>query len=303
MSFAARLIAAAALVALAIPALAHGYKIGTLEIGHPWTRATPPGATVAGAFMTIGNSGNEPDRLVGGSSPAGRVEIHTMEMTNGIMKMREMPDGLPLPAGETVELKPGGFHIMIVGLSAPFEEGRRVPLTLEFEKAGKVDVELAVSAPGAPGTKDEHQHQHQGGVSGGSDETAIADLMKSMFDKPDAPLTVEPVVVVGDNAVAGWAQGDTGGRALLKRGHHGWRIVLCSGDALKETASLVEIGLPDHDATAISARLAEAEAALDPALVARFSLFDGIVMMDEEGGHPTGHGESGHGHDHGEAAQ
>lgn len=126
-----------------------------------------------------------------------------------------------------------------------------------------------------------------------SDGGAIRHLMMATFDKPEAPLTVTPIVVQGDLAVAGWAQGEMGGRALLRRKGDAWMLALCSGDALKEAASLMHFGLSQAEAEVMAAAIAEAEAGIDPALVAKFATFDGVVMMDEEGHHPPAHG-SGH---------
>jgi periplasmic copper chaperone A len=124
--------------------------IGGIHIVRPWTRATPKGATVAGGYMTISNKGSEPDRLVGGSvAVAARFEVHSMVMAQGIAKMRPIEGGLEIKAGETVELKPGSTHVMLMGLKQPLHTGQRVKATLEFEKAGKVDIELAVEPLGA----------------------------------------------------------------------------------------------------------------------------------------------------------
>ena len=150
---------------------AHEYKAGSLEIKHPWSRATPKGADVAGGFMTIINTGSEPDRLIGGSTTgAKKFEIHQMSMDNGVMKMRPLPNGLEIKPGATVELKPGSYHLMFVGLSQPFQKGARVKGTLRFEKAGTVDVEYAVEAVGGTpkmdhgnmGAMDHGGMQHQG---------------------------------------------------------------------------------------------------------------------------------------------
>ena len=130
-------------------ASAEDYSVGTIAIGNPWTRATPKGATVAGAYMTISNKGAAPDRLVGGSSAiAGRFEVHSMVMEQGVAKMRPVGGGLEIKPGDTVELKPGSFHVMLTGLKQPLEKGQKVKGTLEFEKAGKVDIEYAVEALG-----------------------------------------------------------------------------------------------------------------------------------------------------------
>jgi hypothetical protein len=140
---------AAAFVILAGSASAYEYKAGSLEIKHPWARATPKGATVAGGYMTIINTGSAPDRLIGGSTTAAeKFEIHQMSMDGGVMKMRPLANGLEIKPGETVELKPSSYHLMFVGVKQPFEQGKPVRGTLQFEKAGTVDVEYAVEAIG-----------------------------------------------------------------------------------------------------------------------------------------------------------
>ena len=146
-----RRLALAALVAiLALPAFALDYKLGAIEIGHPWSRATPPTAESGGGFLAITNTGTTPDRLIAVKSPAAdKVEIHEMKMDGNIMRMREVEKGIEIPPGATVELKPGGFHVMFMGLRAPFAKDAKVPLTLVFEKAGSIDVELLVQAMGA----------------------------------------------------------------------------------------------------------------------------------------------------------
>jgi periplasmic copper chaperone A len=137
-------------------ALAHGYKAGSLAIHHPWTRATPAGARVAGGYLVIENRGSEPDRLLGGASEAGTaVEVHEMSEADGIMRMRALPEGIVIPAGGTVEFKPGGLHLMITGLKRQLAEGEMVKATLSFEKAGRIDVELEVQAIGKVPARDE----------------------------------------------------------------------------------------------------------------------------------------------------
>ncbi len=134
----------------ATPSLAHEYKLGSIEVQHPWSWATPTTAPSAGGFLTVVNKGDGPDRLVAVQSPAAdQVQIHEMKMDGNVMRMRELDNGVALPAGQTVELKPGGYHVMFIGLKAPFAKGQKVPATLVFEKAGKVDVEFLVDALGA----------------------------------------------------------------------------------------------------------------------------------------------------------
>ena len=142
-------------------ASAHEYKAGPIEIKHPWARATPKGSEVAGGYMKLINTGGEPDRLIGGSTAnAGKFEIHESAMEGGVMKMRPLPKGIEIKPGETVELKPGSYHLMFVGLKAPFEKGKRVKGTLQFEKAGTVEVEYAIEAAG--GTPGMNHDEHKG---------------------------------------------------------------------------------------------------------------------------------------------
>lgn len=144
--------AAIATAALAGAAVAHDFKAGTLQIDHPWSRATPGGATVAGGYLVVKNTGTAPDRLVAATAPfAGRVEIHEMSMKDGVMVMRPLPDGLAIPAGGSLELKPGGYHIMFLDLKSPLKEGTLVDGTLTFEKAGTVPVQFKVEGMGAQG--------------------------------------------------------------------------------------------------------------------------------------------------------
>ncbi|POF34834.1 copper chaperone PCu(A)C [Roseibium marinum] len=142
--------AAAALTLVSLSALAADYTAGDLTITGPWTRATPPRAKAGGGFIEVINNGAEADRLIAAASDvAGKVELHEMAVTDGVMTMREMEAGIDIPAGETVALQPGGLHIMFMGLNQPFKEGTKVPVVLTFEKAGDVAIELDVAAMGA----------------------------------------------------------------------------------------------------------------------------------------------------------
>jgi copper(I)-binding protein len=125
-------------------------KAGDLVITQAWSRATPSGAKIAGGYLTIENKGTAPDRLLGGSGDiAGKVEVHEMAMNNGVMTMRPLDKGLTIDPGKTVKLAPGGYHLMIMDLKGPFKQGDKVPVTLEFEKAGKVTLSLDVQGVGA----------------------------------------------------------------------------------------------------------------------------------------------------------
>ena len=146
---------------LVAPASAEDVKAGDLVITQAWTRATPNGAKIGGGYLTIENKGTAPDRLVSGSGDvAGKIEVHEMSMDNGVMKMRALDKGLTIEPGKTVKLAPGGYHLMMFDLKAPLKQGDKVPVTLEFEKAGKVSVSLDVQAVGAqaPGGDDHSGH-------------------------------------------------------------------------------------------------------------------------------------------------
>jgi len=144
------------------PIVAQEFKAGDLTIDHPWSRATPGGAKVAAGYMTIVNKGTAPDRLIGGStSVAGRIEIHEMAMKDGVATMRPVNGGLTIEPGKTVTLAPGGYHLMLQDLKAPLKQGDKVAATLEFEKAGKVDVTLDVQAVGAQNPKPSQMKDNQ----------------------------------------------------------------------------------------------------------------------------------------------
>jgi copper(I)-binding protein len=146
------LLLAAALSLWGGAAAAETYTVGAIEIANPWTRATPKGAPVGGAYMTITNKGAEADRLIGISTPvANQAEVHQMSMKNGVMTMRPVPGGLEIKAGQTVVLNPDSFHVMMTGLKQPMAQGEHVKATLEFAKAGKLDLDLVVESMGAQG--------------------------------------------------------------------------------------------------------------------------------------------------------
>jgi len=138
--------AAALLLAAALPAFSQNAAV---QVEKPWARATPAGATTGAVYMTLDNKSNAADRLVGASTDvAATVQVHEMSMENGTMKMREVAGGLAIPAGGSVVLKPGGYHVMLIGLKKPLKAGDSFPLTLQFQKAGKVSITVPVQAMG-----------------------------------------------------------------------------------------------------------------------------------------------------------
>jgi periplasmic copper chaperone A len=145
---------AALLLTIATPAVS-----ADIALDHPWARATPAGAQVGAGYMTIKSTGGA-DRLVSATADvANKVEIHEMSMTDGVMKMRQI-QGLDIPTGKPVELKPGGYHIMFIGLKQPLKVGDTIKGALTFEKAGTTPVEYKVEpmGAGAGGMSGEHKH-------------------------------------------------------------------------------------------------------------------------------------------------
>ena len=156
---AAIFVAASLLIASA--AGAHEFKVGALDIGHPWSRPTPKDANIAGGYLTITNKGKVADRLIGGASPAAsQIEVHEMVDVDGVAKTRALANGLEIKPGKTVELKPGALRIVLLGLKEPFQLGQKVKGTLVFEKAGPVEIVYNVeeNAGAANGGVTQHKH-------------------------------------------------------------------------------------------------------------------------------------------------
>ncbi|MBI3197689.1 MAG: copper chaperone PCu(A)C [Rhodospirillales bacterium] len=130
------------------------YTLGGIEIGSPWARASSHATGNGGGFFTLANKGLVPDRLIAASSPAAeRVEIHAIKVEGGDLRMRQRENGLALPPGTTLTLKPRGYHLLLIGLKTPLEQGSRAAVTLTFENAGSIDIELVAAAPGPVGQK------------------------------------------------------------------------------------------------------------------------------------------------------
>jgi periplasmic copper chaperone A len=133
-----------------LPAQAADVTVGALKVSAPWARATPKGASVGGGYMKITNTGSAPDHLIGGSTDVAKsFEVHEMKMEGGLMKMRSVAGGIEIKPGETVTLDPDGYHVMLVGLKEQLKQGDHFKATLEFAKAGKVDVDFTVEGIGA----------------------------------------------------------------------------------------------------------------------------------------------------------
>ena len=154
-----KLALAALLIGFVAPALAQGTGNTSITVEQPWSRATPAGAMTGAVYMTLDNKSGTADRLTGAlSDVADKLQIHEMKVENGVMQMRELPNGLPIPAGGSVVFKPGSYHLMLIGLKKPLTAGEKILLTLTFEKAGNISVTVPVQAIGAM--------QDKGGMSG-----------------------------------------------------------------------------------------------------------------------------------------
>lgn len=156
---------------LAAPAFAHegmnhdgcptgqSFAVGDITVSGAFTRATLPDAPVGAGYLTISNAGTDADRLLGAASLiTPTVELHTMSVTDGMMKMQQLTDGIEVPAGGSVEFAPGGMHIMFIGPNQAFVEGECVELTLTFEKAGELPVMLNVGPVGASAAPEHEGH-------------------------------------------------------------------------------------------------------------------------------------------------
>ncbi len=157
---------AAVLIAFVGPAFAQGTGAASITVEQPYARATPAGAKTGAVYMTIDNKSGTADRLTGAlSDVADKLQIHEMKVENGVMQMREIPGGLPIPANGSVVLKPGSYHVMLIGLKKPLTAGEKFPLTLTFEKAGNIAVTVPVQAMGA--TQDKGGINSMGGMQDG----------------------------------------------------------------------------------------------------------------------------------------
>lgn len=256
------------------------------------------GASGAVFFMMHNNTPGDVT-LVGASADVAQViELHThREAADGVMQMVQIEGGIPLPAGEMHELARGGDHVMLMGLTRELKDGDHFDLTLVFEGAEPVVVDVVVDNQRKPGETGGEMHEHgaemQGhdahaghghahaaapDTTGMSDPEAIVAVMMAQFDTPEHPLAVDPVVVEGDHALASWAQDGAGGRALLERRHGQWVIVLCGGPDLRMPAFLASHGVSGADR--LSAMFNSAEDGLGAEKVALYSSFQGVVMID-----------------------
>lgn len=157
-------VSAAVTVLLAIvavqTALAHDFRAGSIHVDHPWARPTPDGAKVGAGYISIRNSGKSADRLISATADVARkTEIHEVALdSQGVMRMRPLPKGIPVPAGETILLKPSSYHLMFLELKRPLKSGDKFPGVLTFEKGGDIKVEFVVEARSSGGASHGAKH-------------------------------------------------------------------------------------------------------------------------------------------------
>ncbi len=301
-----RLLGLMAALCLAFPVHAHSVTAGDIEIIHPNIPQPAKSAKAAGGYMGISNAGDQPDRLIGVETTVAKsAMLHKTEINaDGVASMTHV-DGIDIPANDTVVLESGGYHIMLMGLTQELTEGQMVPGVLIFEKAGRVEMAFAIDPPGgvdhstmdhsamghdasaetasAEGHGDGHGHGAPAPVMTGDDPTDIAALLKAQFDTPEAPLTVAPITVQGDVAIAGWSQDGRGGRAFLRKDAEGWFVELCAGAGLMLPETLQGLGLTPADAETLLAAARAAEATLGAEAIQRFDSFDGMLMIGRDG--------------------
>lgn len=284
---------------LASMAFAHEATVGDLQIIHANIPAPMGSAQVAAGYMGISNAGDHADTLVGVEVGfAAKAMLHTTEFSaDGVASMKHV-EALEIPAGDTVVLEPGGYHIMLMGLTQPLNVGDMLPATLIFEQGGRVEIEFMVDPPdgSVDHSKMDHSAMGHDAAAGAEDGTgheapvqtgdAIVDieaLLKAQFDTSGSPLTVAPISVHGPVAIAGWAQDGRGGRAFLRQDDKGWFIELCSGASLMLPATLQSLGLSAADAEALLTQAKAAEAALAPDAIALLDSFDGTLIVGRDG--------------------
>ena len=287
------LVAAATAALLSFPAFAHD----GVRITDAYARSMGGIGASGAIFFLMENHAMEDDRLIGAASDvAQKVELHTHKAgADGVMQMMHVPEGFPIAAMESHALERGGDHVMLMGLTRDLKDGDIISLTLTFERSGDQVIEVPVDNARKPGAMAHDMSAMNGAADGTmpkghnmaamvdtaglSDSDAVIATLKAQFDTPEAPLTVDPVVVEGDHALASWAQGDKGGRALLERRDGVWQVILCGGPDLRMPAFLAQHGVTA--AEALSQMFNAAEDGLGADKVALSSSFEGVVMITE----------------------
>lgn len=304
--------------------LASNALAADIHIEDAASHAMVPSAKVGDGYMSIVNDGSTADRLISATSDRARsVDIHRMAIANGIMTMQAVKDGLAVPPHSTLTLAPN-YHLMFNDVQQPFKKGETVKATLVFEKAGPIEVNFRVGNIAGPLTGDKDTSSESNGMAGMSmsnmamskmdmgamqpatmqmapmnmasdPEADIGHTLKAMFETPDKPLTVDPVTIEGNWAVAGRQQGGRGGRVLFARTDLGWQPRVCGGDALRDKQGLIAAGMSAPDAQSLASHVQHVEASLDTKTIASFDSFEGTVVLSAEAAPAAHAGHEGHG--------
>lgn len=269
---------ALALSLLTMHATAHEVTTETLVIDHPYALETPATAMSGAGYMTITNSGAEPDRLLAVRADFPRVTLHGTETdTQGVTRMVSV-EGIEIAPGRTVTLAPGGMHVMFMGLDGdPFEEGERIPATLVFERAGEIAVEFWVEP--RDGGMTGHEGHDLGSIAPGHDPVMRAEAEAALRDVLGAETIFGPAAFAGNVAVLSWEIAGEAGRAFLRDEAGRWSVILLSGESLRFAATFRVLGLSPRLAAELEATIASIEADLAARQRAAHDAFAGTLML------------------------
>ncbi|WP_085785252.1 copper uptake system-associated protein [Ketogulonicigenium robustum] len=270
-------------MAATLPAAAHEFELGSIQIIHPSVPATPPNATAAPLYMALANNDHHADRLLSVETPYGPVRFRRpVPQDDGSLRFEDM-EWIDIPAETIVILASGTVHGVIDGVP-PLTQGQEIPVKMTFETRGTTEMHLQVDpvAPldGADGAVASPSHQ-------AGDVLQIGAALRTALAPQNA--TVMPIVMNGDFAIAGWTTDDVSengaARALLRREGGQWGVQMFADDSLLQPATLVSAGLSDTDAQQLISDVATYEAMIAPETVARFNAFPGtrpVAITSEE---------------------
>ena len=269
-----------ALALLALPAAAHEVTTGSLVIDHPYALETVTTAMSGAGYMTITNTGSDPDRLLEVRADFPRVTLHgTQTDAQGVTRMIPV-EGIEIAPRETVTLAPGGMHVMFMGLDGdPFEEGERIPATLVFERAGEIAVEFWVE-PRDGGMTGHEGHDH-GSLEPAVDPVQSAAVEAALRDVLGADTDLGPVAIAGNASVLSWRVAGVAGRAFLREEAGEWSVILLSGESLRFAATFRSLGLPPRRAIDLEQAVAATEAILTAEEGARYDGFAGTLFLGD----------------------
>jgi copper(I)-binding protein len=250
----------------------------TRVIDHPYALETPATAMSGAGYMTITNTGSEPDRLLEVRADFPRVTLHgTQTEAQGVTRMIPV-EGIEIAPNETVALAPGGMHVVFMGLDGdPFEEGERIPATLVFERAGEIAVEFWVE-PRDGGMTGYGEHDH-GSIAPGHDPVRLAEAQAALRDVLGADTIFGPAAFAGNAAVLSWAIAGEAGRAFLREEAGGWSVILLSGESLRFAATFRALGMSPRLAAELEASIATIEADLESTQRAAYDAFAGTLFL------------------------